>query len=59
MTYITNEDLVEIIHYLQRFRDSCVNGSGRKKSEGIARRNRAWAENADRLIDLCVKEIGE
>ena len=56
MKHMTNDDLLEVIHYLQRFRDNCRAGENRK-SEGIARRNKAWADNADRLIDLLVKEM--
>lgn len=57
MEHLTNDDLAEIIHYLERFRDSCRTASLRQKAEGVARRSKAWAENADRLIDLCKKEM--
>ena len=57
MEHLTNDDLVEVIHYLQRFRDQCRANASRMKAEGIARRNKAWADNADRLIDLLIKEM--
>lgn len=59
MEHLKNGDLVEIIHYLAHFRDTCRANAEKGKSDGIKARNLARANNADRLIELCAKEIKE
>ena len=59
MEHLKNRDLMEIIHYLAHFRDTCREKAKNNQSESVAKRNEAYADNADRLIELCAKEIKE